>query len=52
MLPQVSTVPLVGFKMPETIFKSVLLPEPLSPTMPRESPFSSVNDMSRNAQNS
>ena len=24
MLPQVSTVPLVGFNMPETIFKSVL----------------------------
>ena len=52
MLPQVSTAPFVGFKMPETIFKSVLLPEPLSPMTPRESPFSSVNEISRSAQNS
>ena len=42
MRPRVTTRPVVGCRMPLTICSSVLLPQPLGPTSPSVSPFSTV----------
>src|SRR5436309_2460157 len=52
MRPRVTTRPVVGWMMPATICSSVLLPQPLGPTRPRVSPFSTVKPISRSAQKS
>ena len=52
MRPRVTTRPVVGCRMPLTICKSVLLPQPFGPTSPSVSPFSTVNPISRSAQKS
>src|ERR671916_80999 len=50
--PFTSTVPSVGCRMPETMLRSVLLPAPFRPMMPRVVPFSTSRFMSLRAQKS
>ena len=50
--PLRETQPVVGGRIPARIWRSVLLPEPLGPTMPRVSPGSTLTLMSRKAQKS
>ena len=51
-LPDVTTRPLVGCKMPQISCRMVLLPQPFGPTMPSISPFSTEKLISRSAQKS
>ncbi len=50
MRPRVSTLPSSGRITPEISFSSVLLPEPLRPISPIDSPCSTVNDTSSTAR--
>ena len=50
MRPRVSTLPRSGRMMPLIIFSSVLLPEPLSPISPMDSPCWTVNETSLTAK--
>ena len=50
--PAAETCPEVGRNSPETSFSSVVLPEPLRPTRPSDSPGSTMTDTSRRAQTS
>ena len=52
MRPRVTTRPAVGCRIPLTICSSVLLPQPLGPTRPSVSPFSTWKPISRSAQKS
>jgi hypothetical protein len=48
-LPATPTVPASGRITPETIFSSVLLPDPLWPIRPIDSPLCTSNETSRTA---
>ena len=51
MRPRVSTVPESGRMMPLMSLSSVLLPEPLSPIRPMDSPCWTVNETPSSALN-
>ena len=50
--PCTSNVPVVGYIAPLRILSSVLLPEPLTPMTPSDSPRRTVSETSRSAQKS
>ena len=52
MWPSTSTTPSDGTRIPASTWSSVLLPAPLGPMTPTDSPWSTVNDASRSAQKS
>ena len=52
MRPFTFTDPLSGVRMPVSVLRRVLLPEPLLPITPKVVPVGTVNDTSRSAQNS
>ncbi len=47
--PSIALVPDVGSVVPARIFRSVLFPEPFSPTMPTTAPRGTVADTPRSA---
>jgi len=51
-LPPISTRPEWGGRIPANSFRSVLLPEPFSPTTPSASPGATSRSTSRRAQSS
>ena len=51
MRPSTFTVPVVGFVMPATSFKAVLLPDPFRPMMPYVRPAGTLNDTPCSAGN-
>ena len=52
MWPSTSTTPSDGVRIPASTWSSVLLPAPLGPMTPTDSPFRTSNDTLRSAQNS
>jgi hypothetical protein len=50
--PRTSTAPSDGVMIPARTCRSVLLPAPFGPMTPSDSPWISVNDTWRSAQNS
>ena len=52
MWPSTSTVPSDGVMIPARTWSSVLLPAPLGPMTPSDSPFATLNDTWRSAQKS